>query len=272
MSEKTLEERLAALERLEERNKAYKDCLELIVKYQIHHHPMTAMGKADLFALTMPDVSMEVSQWGKYVGRDAIIAMQRIFSTAPLNGVMWNHHVDSPIIEIAGDGKTARGLFFSPGTEAHRELNTDGEVHAYWCFGKYTVDFIKENGVWKIWHLHWWRLVRNSFDRSWVEDAKTTLTKAPWAGQKNVENMVPKGLVPTEFFQYYMPDKVTPCIPWYPTPYETWDDGVGEDWVYGPWKEQFVHAKPYEEDPVFNVETVDVNGKAVKVVRYKNEK
>lgn len=264
---KTLEERIAAMEREAERQEAYKACFELMVKYQIFHHPMTALQKEEIFALTMPDVSMEVSKWGKYVGRDAIMAMQHIFTTAPLNGVMWTHHVDSPIIEIAADGQTAKGLFFSPGAEAHRELSEDGKVHAYWCWGKYTADFIKENGVWKIWHLHWWRLFRNDFYKSWVDDAEETLVKTPWAGQKNVEVMQPKDLQPTTFFQYYHPDKVTPCIPWYPEPYETWKEG-DEDWVFGPWKDHFVNQKPYEE--VYDVEDIEVKV-PTHVVRLKRE-
>ena len=251
-----LEKRLEALEREVQRQKDVKDCFELMVKYQIYHHPMTALEKSKIFALTMPDVSMEVSKWGKYVGAEAIMFLQNIFTTAPLNGVMWNHNVDSPVIEIAKDGQTAKGLFFSPGAEAHREPAGDGKVHAYWCWGKYTVDFIKENGEWKIWHLHWWRSFRNDFYKSWVDDAETTLTKAPWEGQKSVESQLknaPK-LEPTTFFQYYNPNKVTPCIPWFPKPYDTWKEGE-EDWVYGPFKEFWLNQKPYDE--VFTFENIN---------------
>ena len=64
------------------------------------------------------------------------------------------HPSTTAVIEVAGDGKTAKGVWYSPGLGIM--ASTDGGRigaggHLFW--EKYGGDFIKENGVWKIWHL-----------------------------------------------------------------------------------------------------------------------
>jgi hypothetical protein len=64
------------------------------------------------------------------------------------------HMLTTPIIEIAGDGKTAKGIWYTPGI-AMRVVIKDGkaETGGTWMFEKYAVDFAKEDGKWKIWHM-----------------------------------------------------------------------------------------------------------------------
>lgn len=62
------------------------------------------------------------------------------------SGDMLLHVMDTPLIEIAEDGETAQGMWYSPGCV------TDGGG-AKWVIVKYAIDFIKEDGEWKIWHL-----------------------------------------------------------------------------------------------------------------------
>ena len=65
-------------------------------------------------------------------------------------GSMLMHMLTAPYIEVAADGLTAQGLWYAPGqvTVAH----PDG-VDAMYMYERYGVDFIKEDGEWKIWHL-----------------------------------------------------------------------------------------------------------------------
>lgn len=56
----------------------------------------------------------------------------------------------TPIIEVAFDGKTAKGMWYIYG--ATTEVYSTGPKAA-WNFGKCAVDFIKEDGAWKIWHM-----------------------------------------------------------------------------------------------------------------------
>ncbi|MBR1780627.1 MAG: nuclear transport factor 2 family protein, partial [Oscillospiraceae bacterium] len=56
----------------------------------------------------------------------------------------------NPLIEVAGDGKTAKGLWSCQG--AHNEVGTAGPV-ANWTWGYFAADFIREDDGWRIWHL-----------------------------------------------------------------------------------------------------------------------
>ena len=63
------------------------------------------------------------------------------------------------MIEVAGDGKTAKGVWIGIGFVARTDAQT-GEAQCFWEWGKYGVDFIKEDGVWKFWHFHIYRIFR----------------------------------------------------------------------------------------------------------------
>ena len=64
------------------------------------------------------------------------------------------HTQTTPIIEIAGDGKTAKGMWYSPGISINGvEVNGKVEQSGGWFMEKYAVDFVKEDGNWKIWHI-----------------------------------------------------------------------------------------------------------------------
>lgn len=247
MDNMELAEKLEKIQLELERQDAFRACLGLMAKYQIYHHPFTAMGKRNIFAGSMPDVSLETGAM-RQIGIDSIMEGQKLFTTAPLNGEWWLHPVTTPMIEVAGDGKTARGLFFSLGPEANREIK-DGQARGYWSCGKYTVDFIKENGEWKIWHIRWWRMFKTGFDKSWTEPV---VVKAPWSGNKVADKVlggsqVKRHLEPSKFTKTdYNPDRPMACIPWFPEPYDTWHEG-DEDWVYGPFKDFYLNPKPDEE-------------------------
>ena len=67
-------------------------------------------------------------------------------------GYFEGYPVSTPLIELAEDGKTAQGMWYSMGQRT--TLNEDGQTAcALWVYGRICVDFVKENGEWKIWHL-----------------------------------------------------------------------------------------------------------------------
>jgi hypothetical protein len=61
----------------------------------------------------------------------------------------------NPVIEIAGDGKTAKGMWESNGPTLSPSVR-DGKlvVSGNWYWRRYAVDFAKEDGQWKIWHMN----------------------------------------------------------------------------------------------------------------------
>lgn len=98
--------------------------------------------------------------WGYYLGMDEIRRWyvleyeERLLaesaSKKPGDGVSVFHPMSSPLIRLAGDGQSARALFYSIGEETY--LSDSGPV-AYWINEKIAVDVLKINGAWKILHL-----------------------------------------------------------------------------------------------------------------------
>lgn len=94
--------------------------------------------------------------YGYYVGMDAIRAyyvdrhQQRIAALSGA-GYMECHTVTSPYVELARDGKSARGLWYSIGQETYP--GPDGKPQALWVNDKVAADFLLEADGWKIWHL-----------------------------------------------------------------------------------------------------------------------
>lgn len=72
-------------------------------------------------------------------------------------GQLLLHVTTTAIIEVADDGQTAKAFWYSPGmiAESGQSANTIWEA--------YGVDFVKENGEWKIWHLHMFTDFMGSF-------------------------------------------------------------------------------------------------------------
>jgi hypothetical protein len=104
--------------------------------YRIHHYYVTInrqMRQKELELMIAADPSIENTP--ENAGR----------------GMMLIHTLTTPYIEVAGDGMTAQGLWYSPGQVT--VAKPDGSVDRMWMYEKYGVDFIRESGDWKIWHL-----------------------------------------------------------------------------------------------------------------------
>jgi hypothetical protein len=65
------------------------------------------------------------------------------------------HTQETPVIEVAGDGKTAKGMWYSIGLAVRATVAADGKttIGTTWVWQKYAVDFVKEDGKWKMWHF-----------------------------------------------------------------------------------------------------------------------
>ena len=104
------------------------------------------------------------SNWGYYVGMEAIrgyyvdahqahLEEQRAANGAEeLNlGNMYAHPLTTGLVEVARDGQTAKGLWYSIGNEAM--ARPDGTAHVQWMLGKVAADFVREANGWKLWHI-----------------------------------------------------------------------------------------------------------------------
>ncbi len=58
--------------------------------------------------------------------------------------------IDTPVIEVADDLRTAKGIWIVRGLV--EKVTSAGPV-SFWDFSYWAVDFILEDGAWKIWHM-----------------------------------------------------------------------------------------------------------------------
>ena len=98
--------------------------------------------------------------WGYYVGMDAIREYyveqhKKHISALPGkeygDGCMFHHPASTGLVYEAYDGKTARGLWYCISQETLPTSET--EADARWYMEKLAIDFLKEDGTWKIWHM-----------------------------------------------------------------------------------------------------------------------
>jgi hypothetical protein len=141
-----------------------------------------------------------------------------------VRGVFSLHALTTELIEVAADGKTARGRWVSPGIESKRQ--TDGELEAYWIWGEYAVNFIKEGGAWKFWKFRIPHIILCDYHNSW-----TDLAKQGEAMGKSIAatDAKPRGKPSTFKDEFYGLDKVFGGFIRPPFPYET-EDEVKDLW------------------------------------------
>lgn len=114
----------------------------------------------------------------------------------------------TPIIEVAFDGQTAKGLWYVYGTTT--EVYSKGPKAA-WNFGKCAVDFIKEDGAWKIWHMTMFTDIECPLGQNWGT--------AKMYEHEGVE--APKPTEAGEFYKSFGEDYVFAIKPEMPEPYDT---------------------------------------------------
>jgi hypothetical protein len=130
----------------------------------------------------------------------------------------------NPVIEVAGDGKTAKGLWSCQG--AYNEVGSAGPV-ANWTWGYFAVDFVKESDGWKIWHLLYVNDVDCICGQSWGKPQQpypelpefaplATFAYPPYTVEQTVRTL-------------YTPERPVTLAPAIPEPYTTF----AETFSYG---------------------------------------
>lgn len=133
------------------------------------------------------------------------------------------HLLTTPIIEVARDGKTAKGMWYTPGVI----LTGDGrKSEAMDIWERYGVDFIKEDGQWRFLHVQ----VNTDFmkpmgapfpDQNESAAAMGSEGNAapPVPGAEGVK--VPGPTMPKKLYQEFSQTRVPSLTPALPVPYET---------------------------------------------------
>lgn len=131
-------------------------------------------------------------------------------------GMMDYKPVDTPVIEIAADGQTAKGLWTIRGS--HSRLTAGGPV-SYWEWGWFAVDFVLEGEDWKIWHMQYLQDVCRPCGFPWTGAEKTYKDRPEFAGVTAWTAAVPN--VPAVLHRLWSPERAPSAPPRLPEPYET---------------------------------------------------
>jgi hypothetical protein len=231
----TLDQRIAQLEA--------KNAVEnLMARYEFLHSAHMHDECVELFAMQTESSRVEM-MWGVYDGPEGIRRCYsgfHAFTSQHRTGQMQLHTLTTQVIEVAEDGRTARGVWVSPGVETAPPppppppgapypppgvpLPPAGdpafaEFRADWAWCKYGCDFILENGVWKIWHMHVYGLFMAPYHVSWVEGGRVL-------DRSGMPHMPPKFAPdrPSTTSWVYRSDAVYVNEPAPPAPYRTFAD------------------------------------------------
>ena len=141
---------------------------------------------ADLYA---KDGTLEIGGRGVFVGHDRILQyLEFLGPEFPMEGRLYNHIQLQPIVDVAPDGKTAKGRwrFLAEVGEWQKSQN--------WGLGTYENEYVKEDGVWKIKTLHGYFRMYTPYEDGW---GKTAMPNT------RPEKDLPPDLPPTVVYDTY---------------------------------------------------------------------
>jgi hypothetical protein len=228
---RTIEEISDKLERLQKEVQRLKDVNEIqnfMSRYNLcHEMQLDYKFPETMYAQKTPGVSAEIAQAGVYLGQEGIRKMYSPMPGSipgPSKGIMFTHPLTTPIIEVAGDGKTAKGAWVSPCWEAKMDSVTK-LLTSFCTYIKYGCDFVKEDGKWKMWHYHVYRVFTTPWNVPFTEEwEKNVRDKVARFGYERKPDMS------TTTDNPYSKDTVREMLPIPPEPYETFS----ETFSYGP--------------------------------------
>ncbi len=247
-----VEERLASLEKENKLLRKAKDVHEIQNVMSLHEYYHAAIKHQEeldaIWAQKAEDVAFEEALFqARFVGLEAIqkyyvqFMRNTLFKSAleltktffpqlkddpedelPF-GLSYMHTLTTPVIEVAEDGETAKGVWISPG---HITMPTMGKLQAYWHWDRYGVDFIKEDGKWKIWHFFVGREFTSPYEKSWVDSTLDNEEAYELALGifKEWPGFTEPHAAPLNSFESYSPYKVSRLEPRLPEPYRTFSE------------------------------------------------
>ncbi len=149
-------------------------------------------------------------------------------------GAMGMHLNTTPIIVVAGDGMSAKGIWYSPGPmfnfTGKKDENGNDLAGGMVFFEKYGVDFVKENGEWKIWHIQMYYDYVFNMASDWTKPGARPEAQGPPAGDQKDEPpaQMPQQVKPTRAnpdpYEQWSPTRVSRLEPKIPVPYYTFSE------------------------------------------------
>jgi hypothetical protein len=222
--EKKIQQIIEALDKKVQRSDDVIEIQNLMGRYEAWHTVGMHDKVLELFAKNVPGVSIDIPHFGRWEGFEGVRKcweVHNLFEGDRLGFLATN--VDAtPTIEVAGDGKTAKGTWTAIGCITVHSDAKD-KMQAIWTWKRYAMDFVKEDGKWKFWHFRVFPLFGTPYEKSWVEESLAPSQPTPETMQ------IPEELKPDKPFSPYYTYSTTTIVPYaprVPEPYETWDDSM----------------------------------------------
>jgi hypothetical protein len=167
-----LEARLKVLEKVEAKVQMLEDIEEIQKLQKSYGYYLENMLVEDIVDLFSDDEDVEL--WvtaGKFKGKQEVNRLYSyIRSSFPSKEFLHQLIQLSGIVHVNPDGKSARGRWYGLGVNA-LPLK-DGKVNPGWMNGIYEMEYIKEDGRWKIKKLRWCMTFRASWTESFIEASR----------------------------------------------------------------------------------------------------
>ncbi len=142
--------------------------------------------------------------------------------------------IDTAVIEVAQDRKTAKGIWMIRGS--HSQILTCGPV-AYWEWGYFAADFVYEEKEWKIWHLLYLSEIDHPCGQPFTKERLSFKGRAEFANADKI--VLPEPDVPMQVRETYSAKRPFQRSPRLPQPYRTFT----ETFSYG-YEGELRHEKP----------------------------
>lgn len=156
----------------------------------------------------------------KYPGRLAELSEDEVYGA----GIMDMKSLVAPVVEIAGDGATAKGIWTIHGMNT--KLTPAGQL-GFWERAYVAADFVWEDAQWKVWHLLYVQDLDAPSGTSWTEAAPEYPDDPIFAAVRDFQ--FPEPNVKVTVYETYSADRPFYAPPAYPVPYETF----AETFSYG---------------------------------------
>ena len=203
---------------------AYTQCSQLMSKFTLLRHQGKMKEVTGLFA-RRPDTCFR-AVWGTYKGIEGVErCFLRYFGdisdpeyAESYKGLIDFQSMSSEYIVVDDDNLTARAMFTSLGVFVGGKvcLDEDDKGRHFWTMTNTGVDYINENGVWKIWHIYQMPIFFNNYEVRWGREGSKPYER--FTLRETTEDC------PThEVIYNYDPHKDVPLMR-VPQPYAHWDD------------------------------------------------
>ena len=248
---RTIEERLEALELDNRRLHAVQEVQNLISKMCYFQESGLFEDRYHCLASKTPGVSVECGARGVFKGYEhchqTMVTHEMNFVNAhhegvkntypdrefptPHTGMLESTVLGTPVIEVAGDCKTARGQWMGFMIMAKSRGGAPESGFVWW---KIAADFVQEDGQWKVWHLRMDPMTTGPFNDFAALSLNMPEPQQAGAQWKNQHSAGPEASWPhpdkpiTKMYYTYRPWTTEENYPTPPEPYETFDEVT--DW------------------------------------------